>query len=171
MNEVINNLFSASKLASYIELGTSLAFILIIAVIAWISVSMVMKKMKAKTKNHQAQTVLSLIESVIKYALFFIILITILQSLGINTAALITGAGILGFALSFGSQKIVQDLVAGLFIVFEDQFDIGDEVVISGITGIIEKIELRTTTIKSPDGALHIIPNGSIDKVTNLSRK
>ena len=79
------------------------------------------------------------------------------------------GAGIVGLAVGFGAQSLVKDIITGFFIVFEDQFAVGDQVQIGQATGRVEEIGLRTTKVKSYTGELHTIPNGSISVVINFS--
>lgn len=94
----------------------------------------------------------------------------ILSELGMDTAPLLAGAGILGLALGLGAQTLVRDLIGGLFILAEDQFHVGDNVRIGTATGVVERITLRATYLRDLDGALHLIPNGEIRAVANLSR-
>jgi small conductance mechanosensitive channel len=89
--------------------------------------------------------------------------------LGINVQALIAGAGIVGLAVGFGAKNLVQDIITGFFIIFEDQFSVGDHIRVGQFEGNVESIGLRTTKIKSWTGELHILPNGSITQVTNFS--
>ena len=93
----------------------------------------------------------------------------ILSNLGTDIKGLVAGAGIAGLALGFGAQSFVKDVITGFFIVFEDQFSIGDYVKIGGYTGTVEQIGLRTTKIQNWTGELHILPNSSIVEVTNYS--
>ena len=95
----------------------------------------------------------------------------IVRELGFDIAPLLASAGIAGLAIGFGAQTLVKDLLAGAFILIENQFDEGDEVEISDKKGIVEKITLRTVWLKDKEGALHIIPNGSIAMVSNFSKK
>ncbi len=98
-------------------------------------------------------------------------LLMILSELKINIAPILTGAGVLGLAVGFGSRDLVTNLINGLFILIEDQYAEGDEVKIAGLEGKVEKISLRTTILKDKNGIKHIIPNSSIKIVSNLSKK
>ena len=82
---------------------------------------------------------------------------------------MLAGAGIVGLAVGFGAQSLVKDVITGFFIVFEDQFAVGDQVQIGQSNGVVEEIGLRTTKVKSYTGELHIIPNGNILEVINYS--
>jgi small conductance mechanosensitive channel len=81
----------------------------------------------------------------------------------------LASAGVLGIALGFGAQKLINDLVSGIFIISENQYRVGDQVEIEGIAGIVEAITIRTTILRDLSGALHHIPNGSIVVTTNKS--
>jgi small conductance mechanosensitive channel len=94
---------------------------------------------------------------------------SILAALTIDVKAMIAGAGIVGLAVGFGAQSLVKDIITGFFIIFEDQFSVGDYVRIGQFEGTVEEIGLRTTKIKSFTGEIHILPNGSIVEVTNFS--
>ncbi|KIL49209.1 mechanosensitive ion channel family protein [Jeotgalibacillus soli] len=114
-------------------------------------------------------TLLKLLENVVAYVIYFIAILTVLSALTIDVRGLIAGAGILGLAVGFGAQNLVRDIITGFFIIFEDQFSVGDVVRIGQAEGNVEEIGLRTTKIKSWTGELHIIPNGNITEVTNFS--
>jgi small conductance mechanosensitive channel len=93
-----------------------------------------------------------------------------LELLGINTASILATAGIGGLAIGFGAQSLVKDVITGFFILIEDQYSVGDYVQIRDMYGIVEELGLRVTKIRAFSGDLYIIPNGSIDLVTNSSR-
>ena len=93
-----------------------------------------------------------------------------LAVLGVNTGALLASAGVLGFAVGFGAQTMVKDLLNGLFLLAEGQYTIGDEITISGVTGIVERVTLRTTTLRAANGDIHIVPSGDVRLVTNKSK-
>jgi len=93
-----------------------------------------------------------------------------LAVLGVNTGALLASAGVLGFAVGFGAQTMVKDLLNGLFLLAEGQYTIGDEITISGVTGVVERVTLRTTTLRAINGDVHIVPSGDVRLVTNKSK-
>jgi small conductance mechanosensitive channel len=96
--------------------------------------------------------------------------ISILDTLSIPTQPILATAGLGGIAIGFGAQSLVRDVFTGFFILFEDQYGVGDYVTINGVTGTVEELGLRITRIRSFNGELHIIPNGEIKAVTNASR-
>jgi moderate conductance mechanosensitive channel len=129
----------------------------------------VRSKAPLKFSERREATLLKLLENVLTYVVYFISLMTILSTLGIDIKGLIAGAGIVGLAIGFGAQNLVRDIITGFFIIFEDQFSVGDYVRIGSAEGTVEEIGLRTTKIKSWTGELHIFPNGNITEVTNFS--
>ena len=100
-----------------------------------------------------------------------IAIIMILHQLGFDTSPLLAGASVLGVAFGLGLQHPMKDIISGFYILFEDQYVVGDKVKIGDTTGRVEKITLRSTMIKDVDGNVHIISNGSIDKITVLKSK
>lgn len=99
-----------------------------------------------------------------------IAIINLLEILGINIVPLITGAGVVGVVVGFGAQSLVKDFLVGLFVLFEDQYRIGDIVRVDTFMGEVEQLNLRTTTLRDLNGNVHIIPNGSITRVTVLTK-
>lgn len=120
------------------------------------------------TERREA-TLMKLLENVLTYVVYFIAIMMILSALTINVQAMLAGAGIVGLAVGFGAQSLVKDIITGFFIIFEDQFSVGDYVRIGQFEGTVEEIGLRTTKIKSFTGEINILPNGSIVEVTNFS--
>ncbi|MHB8158228.1 MAG: mechanosensitive ion channel family protein [Desulfocucumaceae bacterium] len=118
----------------------------------------------------RAQTLESLLKNITTYLVFFLAGLMILQVFNVNTSAILASAGILGLAIGFGAQNLVKDIISGFFILFEDQFAVGDYVEVGGVKGVVEETGLRICKIRSWTGELHIIPNGEIKKVTNYSR-
>lgn len=122
------------------------------------------------TEKRRNETLKKLLLNVITYIIFFISFIMVLQIFNVNTSAILASAGILGLAVGFGAQNLVKDVISGFFILFEDQFNVGDYVVIDGVEGTVEEIGLRTCKIRQWTGQLNIIPNGEITRVTNYNR-
>ncbi|MCL4157607.1 UNVERIFIED_CONTAM: hypothetical protein GTU68_000330 [Idotea baltica] len=94
----------------------------------------------------------------------------ILDQIGLNLAPLLAGAGIAGIALGFGAQSMVQDFLAGIFIVLEDQFGVGDVVDLGPATGTVEQVNLRSTRLRDLSGVVWYVPNGTITRVANMSQ-
>jgi len=116
------------------------------------------------------RTMGALLRSLLRYTVDFVALVSVLEVLDIRTSSFLAGAGIVGLAVGFGAQNLVKDVIAGCFILFEDQFAVGDYVTVAGITGTVEEVGLRVTKVRSGNGELHVIPNGAIDKSANMSR-
>ena len=93
-----------------------------------------------------------------------------LSVLGVNTGALLASAGVLGFAVGFGAQTMVKDLLNGLFLLAEGQYTIGDTIEVNGVSGVVERVTLRTTTLRNVNGDVHIVPSGDVRLVTNKSK-
>lgn len=96
--------------------------------------------------------------------------LTALSEIGVNVAPLLAGAGIVGIAIGFGSQKLVQDLITGLFLLLENTVQVGDTVSVSGLTGVVENVSIRTIRLRAGDGAVHIVPFSAVTTITNASR-
>lgn len=121
------------------------------------------------TSERREATLSKLLDNMLTYVVYFIALMMVLSVLGIDVKALIAGAGVVGLAVGFGAQSLVKDVISGFFIIFEDQFSVGDHVRIGVFEGNVQAIGLRTTKLKSWTGEVHILPNGGIAEVTNFS--
>jgi moderate conductance mechanosensitive channel len=96
--------------------------------------------------------------------------LTALSEIGVNVAPLLAGAGIVGIAIGFGSQKLVQDLITGLFLLLENTVQVGDDVTVSGLSGKVENVSIRTIRLRAGDGSVHIVPFSAVTTLTNSSR-
>lgn len=160
-------------------LGMIAVKILIIIVLAAIVVrvgKMIIRrvfKVKMKVPLRQSErrenTLLKLLESALAYVVYFSAGMAVLAEISIDVRGLLAGAGVLGLAVGFGAQSLVKDVITGFFIIFENQFSVGDYVKIGTAEGIVEEIGLRTTKIKSFTGEVSILPNGTISQVVNYS--
>lgn len=126
-------------------------------------------KSPLRYSEKREETLSRLIQNVVTYVIYFIALIMILEEMSVPVKSLLAGAGIVGLAVGFGAQSLVKDIITGFFIVFEDQFAVGDYVKIGQFEGTVEEIGLRTTKIKNWTGEVHILPNSGIIEVTNYS--
>lgn len=124
---------------------------------------------RKRLREQRALTVASLLNNV---GLMAIVGITILMILGtfIEIGPLLAGVGVLGLAFSFGAQSLVKDLIAGGFMLVEGQFAVGDVVRVKETAGMVEKITLRTTVLRDINGIVHVIPNGTIEVLSNLTK-
>lgn len=121
-------------------------------------------------KNHpRIKTLRGLVKNIIGTAVWAIAFVMILSKWGVNILPILTGAGILGLAIGFGSQTLVKDIVTGFFILLENQYNVGDYVEITGVKGRVKRMNLRTTILKDKGGTISIIPNSSIVKVVKYT--
>lgn len=118
-------------------------------------------------RKQRYQTLSTVIVSFVKVAVWVMAVLWILGQLGIDYTPFLVAAGGISLAIGFGAQSLVKDVVAGFFILMEEQFALGDSVEIGGRSGSVEKISLRTIRLRGMDGSLHIIPNGTISDVSN----
>ena len=178
----LSDWFTSLKAEDYLKIGVSALKILLILVLSWIVIRvcrMVLDrffKKQAETVSRftmderKANTLNAVIQNLIKYIVYFAAVLMILAELGVNTASLIAAAGVGGVAVGFGAQSLVKDIISGFFILFEDQYAVGDYVQIGDSMGTVVELGLRTTKIKAYTGEVNIIPNGEINRVTNYSR-
>ena len=120
--------------------------------------------------NNRANTVAEILKKLVKYLLYFLGIVTVLEMFNINTTSILATAGIGGLAIGFGAQSLVKDIITGIFIFLEDQYSVGDLVQIGAFQGNVEELGLRVTKLRDFSGELHIIPNSSIEIVTNKTR-
>ncbi|GIO07839.1 mechanosensitive ion channel protein MscS [Brevibacillus reuszeri] len=127
------------------------------------------KGSKIQMDQRRVDTMRVLVNNIVRYTLYFLAILMILQLLGIDLKPVLVSAGVLGLAVGFGAQSLVRDIITGFFIIFEDQFAVGDVVTINNMTGTVQEIGLRITRVRSWTGEVHIFPNGTITQVTNFS--
>lgn len=127
------------------------------------------KIFKTGIDSKKIDTMATLLTSVYRYSIYIIAAVVILSDV-FELKSLLAAAGIGGIAIGLGVQSLIKDVVAGFFIVMEDQYSIGDLITIEGMTGTVEEMEMRVTKIRNFNGDLYIIPNGEIKKVINHSR-
>lgn len=125
---------------------------------------------KLQVSDKRLTTLTDILKKVVKYVFIFIGIVMSLELFGINTTSIIATAGIGGLAIGFGAQSLVKDIITGFFILLEDQYAVGDHIRINSKEGIVEELGVRVTKIRAFSGDLHIIPNGSISVVDNMTR-
>jgi len=129
-----------------------------------------MKKEIEEEIQQRSDTLSSLLIKICLGVIVIFALITILPEFGINITALLAGLGVLGIAVGFGAQSLIRDYLTGIFILLEDQYDVGDVVRIAGIAGLVQEIGLRRTVLRDLDGIVHSIPNGEIKTASNFTK-
>ncbi|HEU5039550.1 MAG TPA: mechanosensitive ion channel family protein [Gemmatimonadales bacterium] len=120
-------------------------------------------------RERRGKTISQLLRSVGRVVIIVIALL-LTFNLFIDIGPILAGAGILGLAVSFGAQSLVKDVISGFFILFENQFAIGDVIEAAGQSGVVEKMTLRVVVLRDVEGAMHVIPNGEIKVVSNKTR-
>ena len=128
------------------------------------------EKIKLKGSYNRIVTVTNLIKRIIKIILIFIGVTIIMSVFKISIAPILATLGVFSLAIGVGAQRLVKDLINGFFIIFEDQYSVGDLVEIEGIEGIVEDLGLRVTKIRDFNKILHVIPNSNISIVSNKER-
>ena len=124
------------------------------------------QRLAARTK-----TIASVLDNFATWLITITAIVMVLSELGVNVGALIAVSTVVGAAIGFGAQTLVKDLISGLFIVFEDQYGVGDRVQLDGVTGIVERVGLRVTEVRDENAVLWFIRNGEILKVGNFSQE
>ena len=132
------------------------------------------KKFNIKFNEKRSETLHKLVKSAVRYTIYFIAFFQILAVLGVNTTSIVASAGIASVAIGFGAQSLVKDIISGFFIILEGQFDVGDNVKIYNQAafiagGYVMSLGLRSTKIRSKNGEVYFIPNGTINQVVNYS--
>ena len=119
----------------------------------------------------RTDTLSSILVTIFGVVILIIAILTILPELGVNITTLIASIGVIGLAIAFAAQGLVRDFISGFFILFEDQYRVGDVVTIAGISGVVEEVGLRRTILRDLDAKVHSIPNGKVEVSTNSTRK
>src|SRR5215831_6545366 len=128
------------------------------------------RRLPSGVSVQQFRTVATVITGVGVFVKFFVAALEVLSLLGLNLGPMLASAGIAGLAIGFGAQTLVHDFINGFFILLENQYDIGDTVRIAGVKGTVERMSLRNTVLRDDDGTVHIVPNSSIQIVSNMTR-
>jgi len=122
-------------------------------------------------RSKRTETLAGLIEKTMRAIIILAAALMALEALGLDITPLLAGAGVVGLAVGFGAQSLVKDVISGFFILLDNQMNIGDVVDIAGKAGLVEAINLRVTTLRDLSGNVHIIPNGHIATVTNMTKE
>jgi small conductance mechanosensitive channel len=157
-----------------------IAFVWILAFGAWWVVRLISRRILQAVddgdddtlteREQRGQTLSQLLKSLGRVLIFAVALLLSLN-IFINIGPLLAGAGILGLAISFGAQSLVKDIITGFFFLLEAQFAVGDVIEVAGKSGVVERMTLRVVMLRDVHGSVHIIPNGQVVTVTNMTRK
>ncbi|MCY7378996.1 MAG: mechanosensitive ion channel family protein [Gemmatimonadaceae bacterium] len=163
-----------------LDKGIDVGGVLLSLVAAWLIIRLVARRIERwgddghdglhSAREQRARTSARLVRSAGRALLTVVGLLMLLDQLDFNISPLLASAGVVGLAVSFGSQSLVRDFVTGFFLQLEHQFALGDVIRIGTVEGTVENITLRLVYLRDATGALHIIPNGQIAQVTNLTR-
>ena len=181
-NDFVWGMSSSVALTGVMALGMKILQILFTLFLCWVLIRLSSKlinkvldaqvqRKKLAMSERKASTLSTVAGSILKYVIYFIGLVSVLKQLGVPTESLLVIASAGSVAIGLGAQGIAGDMMEGFFILFEDHYAVGDIVTIQGITGTVESVTLRSTTLRDPMGSVHIIPNGSIGTVTNNCRE
>ena len=119
----------------------------------------------------RARTMASLLRTVGTAFIIVVAVLMALREIGLDITPLLAGAGVAGLAIGFGAQSLIKDVIAGFFILMEDQFRVGDVIQAAGVSGQVERMSLRTTIVRDLQGTVHFIPNGEIKVASNLTKE
>ena len=126
--------------------------------------------MDAIERARRARTLGNLVRNGLDVCIVGIATLMILRELTVNIMPVLTGAGIIGLAIGFGAQTLVKDLITGFFLILENQVRVGDVAIINGTGGLVEAVNLRTIVLRDLSGTVHVFPNGSIERLSNMTR-
>jgi small-conductance mechanosensitive channel len=127
---------------------------------------------KAGSAAHSARlrTLLPMLRAALLSVILAVVGLTALSQIGVNIGPLLAGAGVVGIAIGFGAQRLVQDVITGMFVLFENAIQIGDWVTVAGLSGNVERLSVRNIWLRNNDGAVHIIPFSAVSSITNTNR-
>ena len=157
----------------------TVAVVLIIAFILWELISSAIERYLDSTDDEgevvqrtaRERTLLPLLRNVLLVVIVVVVSLVILSEIGVNIAPLLAAAGVAGIAIGFGSQKLVQDVINGLFILFEDTISVGDVVEVAGHAGLVESISVRTLSLRDLEGHVHTVPFSEVATIRNMSKE
>lgn len=162
----------------FVSAGVSIVLVLIIALVIWEGISSAIERYlnrieldeAEKARRARARTLLPLLRNVLFIVIIIMVGLIVLSEIGINIGPLLAGAGVVGLAIGFGSQKLVQDVITGAFILFEDSLTVGDVVNVAGTSGVVEALSIRSIRLRDLSGNVHTIPFSVVNDVTNMTK-
>ncbi|HEX2056067.1 MAG TPA: mechanosensitive ion channel family protein [Nitrospiraceae bacterium] len=122
------------------------------------------------TELKRADTLIQVVRDVARVVVLGVGGMMVLSEVGVDLKPLLAAAGLGGLAIGFGAQSLVKDVISGFFILLEDSVRVGDVVEVAGVGGLVEEVKLRTIVLRDLAGSIHVVPNGHIDKVKNLTQ-
>lgn len=172
MSEFFNKLTNNNLINLIMEKSTYILICFVVLVVSQNITKRIFNNIIEKNALYPTkQTVFSVLYSTIKYVIYFIIVLIILEILGFPTSTVLAAAGVGGIAIGLGAQSLISDVISGVFILLEAQFKLGDIIKVDNREGIVESISLRITTLRDGvNGSIYIIPNSKIGIVENMTR-
>jgi len=176
-------LSSVTVVTWLIDHGIPILIIVVVGAVLWIALNKllppIVRRAIARTKDKESKagmekrtnTLVSIFKGIGRVFIVIVVIMMILPELGVDIVPLVAGLGIAGFALGFGAQYLIRDLIAGIFIILENQYRVGDVVRVADIGGLVEEITLRKTVLRDLDGIVHHVPNGEIRAASNFTRR
>ncbi len=144
------------------------AFAIWLAIASWIEYRL--NPLLGPPPKPRIVTLLTLLRNAVTIGLLILTTMFVLSEIGLDIGPLLASAGVLGLAIGFGAQKMVQDIITGIFIQFENAINVGDVITVGGVTGTVEKLTVRSVSLRDIEGVFHIIPFSSVDMVSNYMR-
>ncbi|MCB1737626.1 MAG: mechanosensitive ion channel [Gammaproteobacteria bacterium] len=157
--------------------GLNIVIIIVLALLVWELAGGAIERHLAQSDDGlvpgatRARTLLSVARNALTVTLVVVVVLMVMSELGINIAPLLAGAGVVGLAIGFGSQRLVQDVINGAFILFQDLMAVGDVVKLGDKAGVVEALSIRTVRLRDLQGTVHTVPFSSIETVSNLTRE
>ncbi len=175
-------LSGATVVTWLIEHGIPILIIVVVGVVLWLVLKRflprIVRRAVAQTGYKESKeglekrtnTLLSIFKGMARVLIIIVVVIMILDEVGVPIAPVLAGFGIAGVAVGFGAQYLIRDLIAGIFIILENQYRVGDVARVADITGLVEHVTLRKTVLRDLDGIVHHVPNGEIRTASNFTR-
>ncbi len=172
------SLFEVGSLGGRVARALARSFVIVlVAVVVWELANAAMtghlNRLDREAHTGRAarlRTLLPMLRTALLVVVLVFAALTILNQVGVNTAPLLAGAGVVGIAIGFGSQKLVQDVITGLFLLLENAMQVGDWVTAASLSGTVETLSIRTLRLRGSDGSMHVVPFSSVTTVSNASR-
>ncbi|MEM8786982.1 MAG: mechanosensitive ion channel domain-containing protein [Pseudomonadota bacterium] len=166
--------FASDRGGAFLAAIVSATLVILVAIALWLAlaswVEYRLNPLYGQAPTARVTTLLTLLRNAATIALMVLTLMFVLSELGLDIAPLLASAGVLGLAIGFGAQKMVQDIITGIFIQFENAINVGDVISVGGVTGTVEKLTVRSVSIRDLQGIFHIVPFSSVDLVSNYMR-
>ena len=172
----------ATVVSWLIDHGIPILIIVVVGAVLWFVLNKflppIVRRTVARTGYKESKeglekrtnTLLSIFKGMARVLIIIVVIIMVLDEVGVPIAPVLAGFGIVGIAIGFGAQPLIRDLIAGIFIILENQYRVGDVVKVADIGGVVEHVTLRKTVLRDLDGIVHHVPNGEIKTASNYTR-